>query len=157
MPFLQTSGAISIANLNSFFPGSGTSLSNFYRGGGRVPSTKTVNTTVREPASGENWSGQYGAFSWNLPTIGTRSVRWNGADVALLESGTAGEVSSITVGSFTYFRGTLFTTTQGQYGTFNYFYGLWRTSGSSSTVSINTGIPSSGQISLSQFYGAEVP
>ena len=156
MPFLQSSGAISIANLNSFFPGSGTAMSNFYRGGGRVPSTKTVSTVVREPSSGENWYGKFGAFSWNMPTIGNREIRWNGTVVYTFPS-SDNTTTSVTVGSFTYFRGTLFVTEQGSYGTFNYYYGVWRTSGSSSTVSINGNIPTSGQISLSQFYGAEVP
>lgn len=143
MPFLQSSGAISIANLNSFFPGSGTSMSNFYRGGGRVPTTKTVTTVTREPTSGEFYNRSNTFFA------NGGDVLWFGANVS---GGQAFNMTSWTVGNVTYFRGTA--RESDEYGT---YYGIFRTITSSSTVSINTGIPSSGQISLNQFYGAETP
>jgi hypothetical protein len=38
----------------------------------------------------------------------------------------------------------------------NYF-GIYKITTTGGTVSINTGVPSSGQISISQLYGAENP
>jgi hypothetical protein len=150
MPFLQSSGAISIGDLNNFFPGSGTSLSNFYRGGGRVPSTKNV--TVREPTSGDTYSG---STYWNANTNNTLVIRWNGANQYAAFASSGVNLTSFTVGSYTYFRGPLKARTYGEYGFEDSFYSVYRTS--PGIAVINTGIPSSGQISLSQFYGAEKP
>jgi hypothetical protein len=152
MPFLQGSGSMSIGNLNGFFPGGGTSMSNFYRGGGRVPATKTVTTTVREPSTG------FASNGWNwywLYSIGGQAVQfwWQGSNLAGWVYGMA-NVTSYTIGAYTYLRGPVV-----QFdakGNAN-FHSIARTSQSSSTANINTGIPSSGQISLSQFFGAETP
>lgn len=156
MPFLQSSGAISIANLNSFFPGSGTAMSNFYRGGGRVPATKTVTTTTREPTSGERYDISGGPFTsyWYTNSVEGRWAVWNNATVATPASD---DTTSVTVGNVTYFRGTLRAYDAPPYGATIAYYAIYRTVTSTSTVNINTGIPSSGQISLSQFYGAETP
>lgn len=158
MPFLQSSGAISIGNLNSFFGGSGTSMSNFYRGGGRVPSTKTVTSIVRDPPSGDYysritsnhtvWFGD-GALAW-FSSADNPNVGWQPPWMQ------HGGGTSYTAGGFTYYRGSLRDVASDQYGTY-YMYAVYRTSQSSSTSNINTGIPSSGSLSLSQFYGAEVP
>lgn len=149
MPFLQSSGAISINDIRNMFGGpSSPSLGNYYRGGAYIPSSKTVSTEVRDPTSGDyRNSNTY----WDTYTVGGTYAAWFGSSIY------PGSATSITVGGFTYYRGTLRSTSSGQYGTTNYFYGIYRTSGSTSTVSINTGVPGSGQISLSQFYGAEKP
>jgi len=68
-------------------------------------------------------------------------------------SGFSSGATSVTVGNITYFRGRFIDETKG--GTIN--HAIFREVTTSTTVNINTGIPSSGQISLSQFYGAEVP
>lgn len=151
MPFLQSSGAISFANLNGFFPGSGTSMSNFYRGGGRVPSTKSV--TTRDPAS--DWYNGYGsANSWRIASPNQLFLVWGNAfQVQAVANQT--NTTSYTVGGFTYLRGPLRLDNTGYGGDGTLYYDIARQS--TSTVSINTGIPSSGQISLSQFYGAETP
>lgn len=146
MPLLQSSGAISIANLNSFFPGSGTAMSNFYRGGGRVPSTK--GGFVREPASGGLYSASY---RFVIPQAGVVYVIWNGTQI---NGSSGGNVFSFTSGGITYFRGTLREVGNDYWGTPSVFE-VHREY--NSTVNINTGIPASGQISLSQFYGAETP
>lgn len=161
MPFLQSSGAISIANLNSFFPGSGTAMSNFYRGGGRVPATKTVEIITRDPTSGEYYSRTTSDYSvWtDYQGSGTIAFKSNANNPAAgwqppWISGVSG--SSWTTGGFTYYRGSIRESYTDEYGTTN-FHGIFRTSSTFNTVNINTGIPSSGAISLSQFYGAETP
>lgn len=154
MPFLQGSGAISLGDIQTTMGGaSPASISEYYRGGAYVPSSKTV--TTREPASGENynypsvpymwWEVIYTPFTYVL-------VRWSGGSFS---PGTDINITSATSGGYTYFRGSYRTTLSDPEGGGYYLYGLYRTS--SSTTSINTSVPSSGQISLSQFYGAEKP
>jgi len=153
MPFLQTSGVISIASLTSFFPGSGgAAMSNFYRGGGRVPSTKTV--TVREPSPpGEYYSFNH-IFWYTTGFDYSLYLKWNGIWV-LWDAVGAGSATSYSVGGFTYVRGALNWDNTGYGGDGSRSYGIWRFS--FVNQAINTGIPSSGQISLSNFYGAEKP
>jgi hypothetical protein len=146
---LPTSGAISIGTLNGFFGGSGTSMSNFYRGGGRVPATRTVAITAREPSSGEYFNGFNSDAYWatagqviqaGFPGQGFFNLVGEGA-------------TSFTSGSSTYFRGSY----QGGVISGEDFwetFGIFRTFPSTTTVAINTGVPSSGTISLSNFYGA---
>lgn len=155
MSFLQGSGAISIGNLNSHFPGSGTSMSNFYRGGSRVPSSKTVSTTTRQPTSGGFFTMSFPSYYWGGGAYGGAS--WNNQGL----TGGGDAMSSFTEGGWTYFRGALRRTDPGigatayNPGSTGYLYEIFRTQTSSTTTSINGGIPSSGTISLSQFYGAE--
>ena len=137
MATLAASGAISIGTLNSFFTGSGTAMSNFYRGGGRVPSTRTV----REPTSGAYYDVDR---VWNYLGFAYQEAFWFGS-VAIL---TAGE-TSFTSGIYTYFRGSFQENIP--YGEGSYqAYSIYRTY----QQAINTGVPSSGTISLSDFYGA---
>lgn len=154
MPFLQSSGAISIGDLNNFFPGSGTAMSNFYRGGGRVPIIKTV--IVRDPSSGfynglsnatAYWSWYAGGNYLNLRFNSTLILNQGGF------GSSAATLTSYTYGGFTYLRGSVVFDDTGYGGSGSMFYSIARES--TGGVSINTGVPSSGTISLSQFYGAE--
>lgn len=156
MPVLQSTGAISINDIKTLFGGpAAPALSNYYRGGAYIPTTKTVN--VREPSSGYNYTFgtyfyQYGY--WSSPGIGkdpgtsgySTSVYWNGVSVYF---DTVNAYASVTVSGVTYYANTYISAGNPD------VYGVYRTY--NSTVSINTGIPSSGQISISQFYGAELP
>lgn len=147
MPFLQSSGAISILNLRDFFPGlgNGNSLSNYYRGGGRVPTTKQVST--RTPASGDLYNISTDVWIEQFDSKGglsTYTIRFGGVVVGNFTS--AANLTSYTSGSATYYR----STDRG-----GGYYAIYRIA--PSTVNINTGIPSSGAISLNQFYGAEKP
>lgn len=156
MPFLQGSGQISIANLNGFFSGlslspSGVAMSNFYRGGWRVPSIKIV--TVREPTSGELYNFN-NTFWYTGPDNYQLFIKWGNTWLVYALPGW-GNATSYTVGAYTYFRGNLNYDGTGYGGDNMRGYGIWRTSFGSQDI--NTGIPSSGQISLSQFYGAERP
>lgn len=148
MATLQSSGAISLSNIQSVMGGSNpASLSEYYRNGPYVPSTKTV--TLREPSSGEytiqnSWwwfmsSNGFGYFKWNYgPYVSTTGVN----------------TTSYTSGGYTYFRGSLFGTGGNGYEIHRH-YGIYRTS--QSTVSINQNVPTSGVIGLNNFYGAEKP
>jgi hypothetical protein len=163
MATLQTSGAISLNNIRSLFGGPASpSLANYYRGGGYIPSTKSV--TNREPTSGAYYSDS--RYAWQQPFVGNGdtgqalavSIYWNGGQITL--NGPANS-TSYTSGGYTYYRSSLYTAayTPPQYGGGGnitiYFYYIYRTS--TGTVSINTSIPTSGTISLNQFYGAEKP
>lgn len=181
MPFLVTSGRLCLSTIASFFGGTTPHcLSEYYRGGGRVPSTKTVTTASRDPASGDYyyfpanspglgpalirlglarmvWPAGYYFWSSTSSLAGLRGVIWNGVYVGAPPKNS----TSWTSGGFTYFR----SGSQRGYIPQNppentmTFYAVYRTGGgtSSSTVQINTGIPSSGRMCMSQFYGAEKP
>lgn len=156
MAALQGSGPISIANLNSHFGGSGTSLSSFYRGGGRVPATRSTPIEVREPASGESYNGSAPSYYWtNIHSTFNDAymytvIVWAGANI--IDPGYAMQATaSYTSGGVTYYRGTkmspMFAT--------NTSYAIYRIYPSTTVTNINLNVPASGQISLSQFYGAE--
>ena len=158
MPSLPSSGPMSIGTLNGFFGGSGTSLSNFYRGGGRVPSTRTSTVTVREPSSGEYWNGNY---QWRVYSdyYGVQAIVLWGNDANNPNVSNINEyATSVTAGGYTYYRGnyraSIYTGDESPELMWEE-YGIFRTYLSTVTTAINTGVPSSGTISLSNFYGAE--
>jgi len=147
-----------MANIRDALGGSNpVSLSQYYRGSPRVPSTRTV--TVRDPSSGEYYDlGSSSTYWYQLRTLDENpislDVYWFGTLIGSL----AGEQTSFTSGGFTYFRGSFRQRiTVDLFGGFLFedYYGVFRTS--TSTASINTGVPSSGQISISQLFGAENP
>lgn len=160
MPFLQSSGAISINDIKTLFGGPASpALSNYYRGGSYIPTSKTVLTTSGPfysrtarpyywwyvPANGS--SIEY-AFNFpNDPKMGETRTAYMGSTSA------ATSTTSFTAGGATYLRGTYVE----NLGGFNSGPRYQISRQTSSTASINTGIPSSGAISLSQFYGAEKP
>lgn len=174
MPFLPSSGALSINDIRNMFGGpSSPALSNYYRGGAYIPSQKTVNVTVSEPASGSyySWntsnntawaidggsdpsatSGSYQLIWW---FSSLQSQGWTPSPTYLPNPGTV--YSSYTIGPYTYYRGYVGFAGRDEYGYWSVFWSIYRTYLSSSTVNINTNVPSSGPISLSQFYGAEKP
>lgn len=148
MAVLPSSGPLSINDIAGVMGGSAPhSLSEYYLGGGLVPSTKTV--TVREPTSGEFYT--LGTYAFNDIGTASTAVYWGGLIASGLPSGT----SSYSSGGYTYYRGSYQETTGGGYVPFDYWYGIYRTS--ESTVPINTTVPTSGVISISNFYGAEKP
>jgi hypothetical protein len=143
-----------LANVQAALGGANPiSMSEYYRGGAYVPSARTVATTVYEPAGGgwtvsgntywntqPNVNGKYGV------TPGQTTVLWNGAQIYYNQYDP--NLTSVTVSGITYYRGPLWS---------GYVYYIRRTYPSSYQQSINTGVPSSGAISISQLYGAENP
>jgi len=157
MANLQASGAISLANIKALFGGPASpSLANYYRGGSYIPATKSVTTsgTTREPASGEYYTPNT-TYCWFWYQTGNKNIYWAGTIVASNQP----QSGSVTVGNITYYSGTLNYDAAGSYGTRNQIRAVYRTYPYSTTTtpSINTGIPGSGRISLSQFYSAEKP
>lgn len=172
MANLQSSGAISLLDIKNLFGGPASpSFANYYRGGSYIPSSKTVSSIVYEPSGSAGVNGVAGVQAegyWYIGNIykgvwfnntsggSVSSLWWNGTNLGVYPG-----VSSVTIGGYTYYR-----TTTANFGSnystscycYTYYaYYVRRTSGSSSTVNINTGVPSSGQISMNQFYGAEKP
>lgn len=148
---MGTVTAYDMASIQSALGGSNPiSLSEYYRGGSFVPTT--ASTSVREPSSGEYFTQGASGYWWAASTTsgaGNFGVYWNGFLVF------SANATSITVGAYTYFRGSLRINNSGCPCDPYYGYGIYRTS--TSTTSINTGVPSSGQISISQLYGARNP
>lgn len=151
MAKLQTSGPISIGDIKNLFGGPASpSMANYYRGGSYIPSHRLVWVMTREPTSGWAYSASPATY-WKQEG-GWNYVYWNGEWRGNFDGGSS--VTSITLAGVTWYRGALVT----QSGTFPniiYYYQTYRTFYRATEVPINTGIPTSGQISLSQFYGAE--
>lgn len=138
-----------MAGIQSALGGSNPiSLSEYYRGGPYVPTSRTV--TTRDPTSGE----YYNAANWfwrNYIGVGS-NVYWNGAGGFFVTPTAPVGATSLVYNGWTYYRGSL-RSSDPSYGI--YLYGVYRDQ--SSTVSINTGVPSSGTIAISQLYGAQNP
>lgn len=152
MPTLQSSGAISINDIKALFGGPASpSLSDYYRGGAYVPAVKSV--TTRDPVSGQNYQTTGSLYYW----IDQGEAYWNNTQV----SANTGTSTSFTNGGYTYYKGSLresiYHPATGYTPAYTtYYYDIYRTS-VDNNVAINSNVPASGQISLTQFYGAEKP
>lgn len=147
---MGTVTAYNLSNVQAALGGANPiSMSEYYRGGAYVPTTRAV--TVYEPAgggwasiSGNAWVDVYTGGGKGEPAVYSSSyVAWGGSIVTYVYSQST---TSVTVGAYTYYRGPL-------YGVATYY--TRRTS--AGTQSINTSVPSSGAISLSQLLGAANP
>jgi len=133
-----------LQNVQSALGGSDPiSMSEYYRGGSFVPTTRS--TTTREPSSGAYYSGSYQWVTSAGDSGYCVGFYWNGVETSVGQ-----RVTSFSTGGSTYFQGTLQAS-----GKSLDQYSIFRTT--TSTVSINTGVPSSGTISISQLFGAENP
>ena len=139
---LQSSGAISLSQVQGEFGGSNPiSMSEYYRNGSYVPSTISSTTTTA-------WQYSLSAspyYYWSVAGSVT-NIQWNSTSIG----SPAASATSFTAGGYTYERGTLIDTISSKSGT-SYFYQVRRTGSTSTTV--NSSIPTSGTISMSNFYG----
>lgn len=152
---LQASGIISLADIHAEFGGpTPIKLSNYYRGGAYVPATTSEVTNTRQPASGENYNQT--TYTWYCvagPTNLTE-LRW-GSTSNIKSGGTlSGDYLSYTKGTTTYYRGSLqqYRPQQAQIPP-AWWYAVYRTITQTVNTNINTSIPTSGVLSLSNFYG----
>ena len=147
---LQTSGAISLSQVQSEFGGSNPiSISEYYRGGGRVPTQITV--------GGGSYSSYYGtqsspAYYWSQG-FGALLV-WNGSTVYSNISTQSTVTSLSNVNGFDYERGTSFatSTSSGKFPITTTYYRIRRRA-TASTITVNQNIPSSGTIDMAKIYG----
>lgn len=151
---LQTSGSISLADLASEYTDSAPySMSEFYRNGGKVPNSITVNVPAGSYTS-EQYSTSSPIYWWRQAIFA--DVRWNGT---VVNSGQMTNVNATTysAGGYDYARGALvglYTTGTGKTAFTGTNYKIKRrTSATTSSQNVNQNVPTSGQVSLSQFYG----
>ena len=138
---LQTSGAISLSQIQSEFGGSNPiSMSEYYRNGSNVPSTITGNA-----GSWSSYVGNTSSYYWSNLYI----LVWNSSQISSTWNGSG----TFTSGGYDYQReSTYFTSTYDKFaGTIFYYRVRRRTSGS--TFTVNSNVPTSGTISMSNFYG----
>lgn len=140
---LQTSGAISFSQIQSEFGGSNPiSMSEYYRNGSYVPSSIT--------SGAGSWSSYTGSTSapgyyWSNLYI----LVWNGSQISNSWSGSG----TFTSGGYDYQReSTYFATTYDKYAGNIYYYKVRRRT-SGTTITVNSNVPTSGTISMSNFYG----
>lgn len=153
---LPTSGTISINDLRVEFGDSGSSsLSEFYRGGGLVPATAT--TTTYEPSSTTyNYSLTSPQYGWvqNESSPFTVYLYWNDVELVQFADSSFGATSSYThTDGWTYIRTASPSATGIDLGDIIVSVFPIRRQ-QTTTTDINTSVPTSGTISLSNFYGA---
>lgn len=131
-----------LANVQAALGGANPiSMSEYYRGGAYVPTTRK--TTVTE---GPFYQRNFYDFA---NTTSVTRLYWGSSTPYELGAG----ITSVTLGAYTYFRGAYAERT----GSITYTYHYQVSRQYQSSVAINTGVPSSGTISISQLYGAANP
>ena len=141
---LQTTGAISLSDVQSEFGGSNPiSMSEYYRGGSHVGSVGSYSSYQYDLTAPDR-------YYWIFLDVGGNdtSIFWNDVVVANFD-GNSGTTSH-TAGGFEYNRGTLQHTESGQFQpTVRYYQVRRRATG------INSSVPTSGTISMDDFYGGQ--
>lgn len=138
---LQTSGAISLSQVQSEYGGSNPiSMSEYYRGGSYVPSSNV--------GSYSSYQANASTYYWaDVGNSGTVTIEWNNSVVANFTS----SATTYITGGYEYQKGTLFSSSSGgKGGPTTYYYRVRRRTNSGS---INTNVPTSGSISMNDFYG----
>lgn len=143
---LQTTGAISLAQVQTEFTGANPiSMSEYYKNGPYVPSTLG--------SAAGSWSGYTGNFSYGfrVSSFGVTYVWWAGVVV----DQASGDVTSLSSVGYDYERGTQWNTSGGtKYDPESWTYYAGRRRTASTSVTVNASIPvSPNAISMSQFYG----
>lgn len=153
---VQSSGAVSIGDLQTQLGGSSpASMSEYYRGGSYVPATRT--TTVTEGPYWRPHSYTSGRYEWDTyggsyPNGTYLQIWWANVNIVFVTNGPG--YTSYTTGGYTYYRGTYRGVISAGYDSW-WSWEVYRTY--TTTTSINTSVPSSGTISMNQFYGAANP
>lgn len=129
------------------------SLSEYYRSGGNVPNSITVNVPAGS-FTAEQYSTSSPIYWWR--TAINPQLYWNGV---IVSSGSFININatSFSTGGFDYHRGAFvenFTTGSGKTSFTAANYKIKRrTSATTSTQNVNQNVPTSGQVTLSDYYG----
>lgn len=147
MATLQTSGAISLSQVQSVLGGGNPiSMSEYYRGGAYTPATVSQPYAVTEGPYFNN-SNRWLVFAGNYAdTILFGGTHWN--------QGYGRNMTSYSVSGYTFYRGAYVRINSDKIVGNYYEYYISRSYWASSSTNVNTGVPSSGTISMSNFYGA---
>tara|TARA_B100001057_G_scaffold137074_1_gene136708 strand:- start:875 stop:1315 length:441 start_codon:yes stop_codon:yes gene_type:complete len=143
MMTLQSSGAITLAQVQTEYGGSNpVSMSEYYRDGSYVDSTGAY-TAYDYDRTGSDTT--YWLFL-DVPSGNDVYVYWNNSLVASF-NGNSG-TTNYTTGGYEYNRGTLQSTEGGGYAPTERYYQVRRRQ-----TGINSSVPTSGAISMDDFYG----
>lgn len=141
---LQTSGAISLSQVQAEFGGSNPiSMSEYYRGGSFVGTVGSYTAYQYDLTAPDRYYWVFSDVSGN-----DTSIFWNNSAVASF-NGNAGTTSH-TTGGFEYNRGTLQLTEGGGSTPLVRYYQVRRRA-----TGINSSVPTSGTISMDDFYGGQ--
>jgi len=142
MATLPTTGPLSLDDIGTFFgvphP---VSMAALYKGGAHVPA---FGPGAREPLTGEQYHFDHPFTYWYV-TPTQFHLRWNDVDFGYMPGGIG--TLQFESGGWTYYRGT-----QQASG----YYAIYRVQ-TGSPRPINPSVPTSGTISIQNFYGAEKP
>lgn len=140
---LQASGPISFSDIQTEWGDTGSiSMSELYKDGGSIG----VASSVLEVGSTTGPRGYYFGIGTNVNGLNYYWIPNSGLTWGSTNQGNPGGGTSIVLGGFQYFRGAFFYTD----GATN-FYQVSRRS--YNNVTVNTDVPTSGIITLADFYG----
>jgi hypothetical protein len=141
---LQSSGQISLADLAAEYGGSAPhSMSEYYRSGAYVNANQTnYYTSYQQPRTNSNLYTN--RIEWEDYSWYRTQAYWNGSNIHQHANNL--NFPTFTQGNYTYFADGL---TSGN--SWQRYLGRYYTS--STTVSVNTNVPASGQVSITQYYG----
>jgi hypothetical protein len=142
---LQSSGQISLADLAAEYGGSAPhSMSEYYRSGAYVSANQTnYYTAYQRPRTNSNTylgNVEFEDYSWNR-----MQAYWSGSRI---RDASGSHFPSFTQGNYTYFKDGR---RAGHGNNWQNYLGRYYTA--STTTSVNTNVPSSGQVSITQYYG----
>jgi len=142
---LQGSGTISLSQIQAEFTGANPiSMSEYYRGGSYVPTSVGGAAGAWTSFTGNTAYG----YSYNT-TQYTTVLYWGGVQIRFQ----GGPQFSYSSGGYDYEPGPLWSSSGGGKGGGVVYYYQVRRRISATSITVNTSIPASGQISMSQFYG----
>lgn len=157
---LPSSGTLALSQIQSEYGGSNPiSMSEYYRNGAYVPNSITTSVTVREPTSGYSYQSFAPTYIWaaNDPAVNPSGstvvayIDWNNVRIYTGDGSFTG--SSYTSGGYTYYKGVKQEDIYTKSGYLFTLYSIYRTYQSTTTIYVNQSVPTSGTISISNFYG----
>lgn len=153
---LQSSGAISLSQIQSEYGGSNPiSMSEYYRNGSYVPNAITSSSTG--PGSYTSYQYSRNVTDWRVFISG--SISWGGSAIVSNTFSIGTSTTTYSTGGYDYQRGSqaeIVTSGSGKFTSTTVHYRIRRRQSSVTTTtstSVNQSVPTSGQISLSNFYG----
>ena len=157
---LQASGQISLSEIQTEFGGANPiGVSEYYKNGTYVPSTLggAAGTWSSYTGGGGNFT-----YTWEVEVFGTYyflRIYWNNLEIysssatGIEDETQINGVNDLGGTGYDYGRGTTATYTQGAKAEPSYYRYAVRRRTSETAETVNASIPTSGTISMSQFYG----
>jgi hypothetical protein len=149
---LQTSGQISLSDIQNEYGGvNPISASEYYRGGSYVPNNVSTTTTVD---SGWQYVGGNQLRRWqNYSGTGNYNFTRVYYYPFYKQINNSPNLTSYTSGNTTYYRGNVVNSNYHDPGYYVYYRRIKRVSQETTQEAVNQNVPTSGTVSLTNYYG----